>query len=284
MGTPSTGVALRVVGVVAAAIAVGSCNRDPRTPEEAAARGRERIRAMGETLGKAQAFSFETSEMNERVRRNGEKANVKIERRVIVRRPDRMWVESTRPEGPHTTWYDGKTLTVVVPGDKVFARVDVPPTLDATLDMVTTRLDVPLPYADFVYTAPHESFPLDTAKGGWVRRADVDGRACDEFAYQLERADFTVWIGASDTLPCRIDITYKARPGAPKSVVTFRNWNLSASIPENQFAAVVPAGFEQIPVVEHIPVDQVKETMGLGSTPIQAVPTTPPPAKPPAKP
>jgi hypothetical protein len=215
-------------------------------------------------------------------RRNGERVNVKIERRVIVRRPDRMWVGVTREDSPHTTWYDGKTLTIVSPNDKVFARVDMPPTLDETLDRVTTRLDVPLPFADFIYSAPHESFPLDTAKGGWVRRTDVDGRPCDELSYQLERADFTVWIGTTDALPCRLDITYKARSGAPKSVVTFRNWNLSASIPENQFAAVVPAGFEQIPVVERIEVDQVKETMGQGSTPIQAVPTTPP-ARPPSK-
>jgi hypothetical protein len=284
MRTPSIGVALCCPAAVAAVIAVTSCTRNPRTPEEASARGRERILTMGETLRKAQAFSFETSEVNERVRRNGEKAIVKLERRVIVRRPNQMWVDVTREDAPNTTWYDGKTLTIISPKDKGFARVDMPPTLDETLDRVTTRLDVPLPYADFVYSAPHESFPLDEAKGGWVRRTDVDGRSCDELTYQLERADFTVWIGTADALPCRLDITYKARPGAPKSVVTFRNWNLSASIPENQFTAVVPAGFEQIPVVERIAPDQVKETMGQGSTPIQAVPTTPPPTKPPKKP
>jgi hypothetical protein len=159
----------------------------------------------------------------------------------------------------------------------------MPPTLDETVDRVTTRLDVPLPFADFLYASPQDSFALDQAKGGWVKRTDVEGRSCDELTYQHERVDFTVWIATADSLPCRIDITYKARPGAPKSVVTFRNWNLSATIPETQFTAVVPAGFEQIPVVERIAPDQVKETMGPGSEPIQAVPTTEP-AKPPTKP
>jgi hypothetical protein len=103
MRTPSIGVALCCPAAVAALIAVSSCTRNPRTPEEASARGRERILAMGETLGQAQAFSFETSEMKERVRRNGERVNVKIERRVIVRRPDRMWVGVTRfPTGIYT--------------------------------------------------------------------------------------------------------------------------------------------------------------------------------------
>jgi hypothetical protein len=116
----------KIIGVLAMATiaaVVTSCSRsDPRTPEEATARGRERVQAMADVLRKAQAFSFDTSEVNERVRRNGEKVAVKVERNVIVRRPDRLSARVVRPEGEHMTWYDGKTITLVVPGDKVFAR------------------------------------------------------------------------------------------------------------------------------------------------------------------
>jgi hypothetical protein len=58
---------------------------------------------------------------------------------------------------------------------------------------------------------------------------------------------------------------------------------LTPTVPDTQFTAVVPPGYEQIPVVEHIPADQVKEAMGPGSTPTQTVGTSPPP-KPAAKP
>jgi hypothetical protein len=116
-----------------------------------------------------------------------------------------------------------------------------------------------------------------------VRRADIEGRQCDEVHYKHPSVEFTLWIAAVDPpLPCRIDITYTQRPGAPKASAVFSNWNLSPTIKEDQFNAVVPAGFEQIPVVEHIPADQVKETMGPQSAPRQAGPTTAP-AKPPRK-
>jgi hypothetical protein len=121
-----------------------------------------------------------------------------------------------------------------------------------------------------------------------VRRTDIEGRQCDEMHYKRPSVEFTLWIASTDPpLPCRLDITYTTRPGAPKANVVFHKWNLSPTIPDNQFTAVVPAGFEQIPVLEHIPADQVKETMGPGTTPSQAAPTTSQPAapaKPPAKP
>lgn len=252
----------------AAGILVACGTSDPRTPEEAAARGDERLRAMSDALTKAQAFSFDTSEKHERVRRNGEKREEQLERKLIVRRPDRLWFHTKKQDGEHTAWYDGKTLTVVAPPDKIFARANVAPTLDGMLDQLLSRFDVPVPVADVLYSSPYESFALQEAKGGWVRRIDVEGRPCDELAYQHRAVDFAVWIDTgAPALPCRLDITYKARPGAPKSSMVFRNWNLAASIPDNQFAAIVPAGYEQIPVVERIPADQVKETLGPAAPP-----------------
>jgi hypothetical protein len=271
----------RTAVALAAATALIACGKsDPRTPEEAAARGQERLRAASDALSKAQAFSFDTSEMRERVRRNGEKVEERVDRQVVVRRPGRFWGHAKREGHEHTTWYDGKTVTVVAPGEKIFARINVPPTLDETMDQMTGRFDVPLPFADFLYSTPYDSFAPDEAKGGWVRRTDVEGRACDEFSYKLPTADFTLWLAHSDPpLPCRLDITYTQRPSAPKASVTFRNWNLTATVPETKFTAVVPAGFEQIRVIERIPADQVKETMGPGSTPTQTTGSTPPPVK-----
>ncbi len=276
----------KTVGIlaVAAALLTACAPRDPRTPEEAAARGQERLKAASDALTKAQTFSVDVSEMRERVRRNGEKVEERIDRQIVVRRPDRLWFETKKADGGHTGWYDGKTMTIVAPGDRIFARVNMPPTLDETLDRLTSRFDVPLPAADLLYSTPYESFSQQEAKGGWVRRVDVEGRACDELTYKHPQVDFTIWLDAADPpLPCRLDITYTQRRSAPKASVVFRNWNLAAMIPESQFTAVVPAGFEQIPIVERIPADQVKETMGHGSTPTQKVGTAPP-AKPPVKP
>jgi hypothetical protein len=40
--------------------------------------------------------------------------------------------------------------------------------------------------------------------------------------------------------------------GAPNHVITFKNWNLAAEIPADQFAFKIPEGYERIPVLERV--------------------------------
>ena len=74
MANRFTGIRLSTAAGLTLAMAVAGCGSgDPRTPEEAAARGEERLRAASDALAKAPAFGVDLSEMRERVRRNGEK-------------------------------------------------------------------------------------------------------------------------------------------------------------------------------------------------------------------
>jgi hypothetical protein len=247
--------------VIGGLVVLASCgSRDPRTPEEARARGDELLRAVSDTLGKAQAFSFKTVESIERVRRNGQKETLTVNREVIVRRPDRLWFHATGSDGRNLKLtYDGKTITVVGDTQKIHATVNARPTLDETLDLASDRYDISLPVADFLYSTPYDSFADKESKGGWVRRVDVNGRSCEEMTYAMENVDFTLSVTAdSPVLPCQLQIVQKKEPSQPVTRLTFSDWNLNAQPQDAQFVAQVPQGYELIPVIERIPKEELK--------------------------
>jgi hypothetical protein len=253
----------RWLGCLSLLVSVSACSgsRDPATPEAAHQRGEELLRQGNDALKAATAFSFDTDEVHDRVLRNGEKRTYSLQRSILVRRPDRLRSHLTGGEDQRDfiVTYDGKHITLVGNHQKVWAQIDAPPTLDAALDLVQDRYNVPIPVADFLYSSPIDSFEDSKATGGWVRRETINNQVCDVLDYKMEAVDFTLWVAdEAPSLPCRIHLTYKTRPGKPTSQLTFKNWNLKAAPAESEFVASIPQGYEHIPVVERIPKSELK--------------------------
>jgi hypothetical protein len=240
----------------------GGCRRsDPQGPAETAARGRELLAQASATLKAAPTLTVDTVERHERVRRNGERKSTSLSRQVRLRRPDRLSFHA-KGDGVQDlrAVYDGRTFTLVGNGQKVYAQIDAPGTVDGLLDRLAERFDVPMPMADFLYSDPSQSFQAGEFTGGWVKRAQIDGATCHELHYTGKSVEFTLWVDDTDkALPCKVSIVYAARKGKPTSDVTFRNWQLGSAIPEGEFAANVPSGFERIPIIERIPKDDLKK-------------------------
>jgi hypothetical protein len=227
---------------------------------------------MSDTLAQARTLRFHTEEAHEHVRRNGQKADVQFARDVTVRRPDRLKFHEVATDHDFTGWYDGQTLTIVGDRQRIFVRAKVPATLDEMFDYVTTRYEIPMPMADLLYSSAKDSLVAPTTKGGWVKTTQVDGHSCEELTYHEDAVDFTVWIASSaPVLPCRLSITYLKKPGQPTSRLTFSNWNLTPdAAPDTEFHAVVPTGYEEIPIVEHIPKSELTKSTTTGAAPATA--------------
>jgi hypothetical protein len=261
LATSATFAMLSVVMMVMVAL-LSACSgqREPATAEEKSARGDQLLRQMSDTLKNAKTFSVSVNESHERMRRNGAKQPYTLKRDVVVRRPDRMWMHTTGSDDRDIrTFYDGKSVTVIGERQKIYATIAAPATLDETLDLVSERYDLKVAVADFLYSSPYDSFAASEAKGGWVRRTTVDGRACDEVAYAMKAVEITLSMTTSPpVLPCQARITYVEEPGQPVSTLVFHNWNLKAAPQDSQFVSNVPQGYERIPVVERIPKIELK--------------------------
>jgi hypothetical protein len=252
-----------ILAALIALIAVSACGDrgtggpsktpDPATAEEKRAQGVSILRQMSEKIAAAQAVTFNTSEVIERVRRrNNERVSVNISREIAFRRPDRMWFKVTG-DNDLELYYEGNRATLVSHNHKVFGEFPTPPTLDETVDVLSDKYDVPMPVADLLTTNPDESLAINDPEmtGGWAGREEVEGVACNVLAWQHPNVEWSVWIPvAGDPLPRKLQIVYKARRGQPKSTIVFSNWNLSAQLPDEKFARRVPDDYEGIPVIQ----------------------------------
>ena len=249
--------------VVVALVVLTACSgqRDPATPEEAAARGDELLRRLSDTLKAAPALSFKVAESHDRVRRNGEKQPYTLSREVTIRRPNRLWMHTTGSDERNVTvTYDGAAVTIVGDTQKVYGTVKAPASLDEMFDLMSQRYNLRVAVADLLYSSPYDSFADKEAKGGWVRRFTADGRTCEEVSYTTPAADFTLSMTTTvPMVPCQAQITYKQEPGQPATRLVFSEWNLQPEVADQRFVANVPQGYEQVPMVERIPKDELKK-------------------------
>lgn len=233
--------------IVAAALFITSCSRDPKpgTPEAAAA-GERYMRSMSDTLARSKAFVFETSERLEVIAPSGEKRALHFNRKVTVRRPNRLFFEL---HGKGDTaleiaaYYDGRTLTLIEKPDGAWAQTTVPGTLDEMLDDVARRFGLPVPIGDVVYSSPYDAFIGSSTRGGLVGRETIDGVPCVKLDYADALVEVRLWLPSSGrALPHRLEIVYKQAPTSPVSQLNFTSWELDVPVTDATFAFQPPAG------------------------------------------
>ena len=210
----------------------------------------ELLHKMSDTLANVSSFSVSTSETHDRHKRSGKTGQLNFSRQIILQRPGGLWMHAVGVKGGEASvWYDGKLLTLQSDVEKVYASVEMPPTLDEAIDYAATNLDLPMPMADLFYSSPYDSLMSDDTQGSYVNTEKIEGKDCAQLAFQNAHVDWRIWIVEGEkTVPCRLEITYKEEPGQPKSIMTFRDWNFAPKIDAGQFTHKAPEDYEQIPV------------------------------------
>jgi hypothetical protein len=242
----------RVLPFLAAAVpALAGCGpREPRTEAERLANGREIVERMSGKLASAQAFTVTTQETREIVKSNGQPQTLALTRKVMVRRPDRMYVE-TAGDRQNELWYDGVGLTMAMHKEKVFGQARMPETLDRMLDALNERYGIATPVADYAYSSPAKALLTSTTTGGWVARETIDGKPADHLSFKDTGVDWDVWIAASgDPVPVKAIVKFTDTKRIRKVDVTFRDWNLAPQIAADRFTPKVPADYEGIAILQ----------------------------------
>jgi hypothetical protein len=242
---------------VAAALALSGCSR-PGSPGSGTETATERLdpaadarlRAMSATLAGAQAFSFSTAERNERVDAKGEKVALESTREYVLARPDRFVTSRVREGVTARAVYDGRTLSLQGDGEKVWAQVDMPATLDEALDYAALVYRIPLPIADLFYSDPYASVVGEETVLRSSGEETVAGVACDHLTIETPAVNAEVWLEqGAQALPRKLELVYKELEGEPRTTVTFYDWDLEPQIDPVLFAFTPPAGYTRLPMV-----------------------------------
>lgn len=225
------------------------CGREgPAPPEGLEPRADELLREMSDLLSTTPRLSFAASEVRDVVGADGTVRQLAIDHSTYLERPDRLRRELIVDGNTATVVYNQGSMGVHGSRQSFYALAEVPPTLDEALDFLGQRLDMKMPIADLLYSSSYESYVDSTTTGQYLGEEMVEGTSCHHLAFQHPAIDFEMWVEDGDRpLPCKLVLSYKLDEGAPKSVLMFREWNLSPEFGESAFEYKPPDGYVRIP-------------------------------------
>ena len=205
------------------------------------------VKASTDFLASQKRFSAETRSSLEVVLTSGQKIQFDHLARLSVQRPNKLRADRVGDLVEQAFYFDGKSLTIFNPGEKYFATVAAPGTIEEMLDFARTRLDIVAPAGDLVYGNAYDILMTDVTQGFVVGKAVVEGVRCDHLAFRAPHVDWQIWIQeGKEPLPRKLVITTRDQANAPQFSVVVTKWNLRPTFTPQTFGFRAPSGAKQV--------------------------------------
>lgn len=205
------------------------------------------LKAATDFLAGQKQFSVDTRNSLEVVLNSGQKIEFNHTGRQSVQRPNKLRAERTGDLVNQVVYYDGKSFTLHNPGDKVYATVTAPATLEETLDFARTSLEIIAPAGDLVYKNAYEILMTDVSQAFVVGKAVIEGARCDHLAFRAPHVDMQVWIQeGKEPLIRKIVLTTRDVVNAPQFSLVVTKWNLQPQLTDKTFSFAPPKDAKKI--------------------------------------
>jgi len=165
-----------------------------------------------------------------------------------IRRPDKVRVAINFRDGNERNFYfDGNTITLYDKDENVYAMVEKKGNIDQAFDYFIDQLGMPLPLAELFSEDHPFNLKQDIKSSTYLGDSTISDVLCNEYAYRSDEIDLQLWIEQEkNPLPKRFVITYVHSDGRPQYRAQFRDWNLSAEVPDSLFKFTPPKDAEKI--------------------------------------
>ncbi len=214
-------------------------------------RADEQLRALGRTIGAARQFSFRERIAQEVVVGPRGPVTCATERRVRVRRPNRLAVDLNSAAAVRRTRFDGRTLITLDVDRRAYARVDGVRDLDELVGRLRRELAYRNPLAGLLVADPYAALRAELLAARYVGTETVAGRACHHLACRSRTAEWEAWLEAdAAAVPRRLVVRYTDLPGQPVHDATLDEWNLDAQFAAAEFELVLPPDTYEMEVME----------------------------------
>jgi len=205
------------------------------------------LQKMTDYLGSLKQFSVHTQNTLEDVLESGHRVDFDVSASVIVSRPDKLRAERRGDLIDQIFYYDGKSLTLYNPVDKVYATEPAPGTIEELLDFARETLGLLVPAADLIY---RNAFPLliqDVTFAAVVDKAVIGGVKCDHLLFSRPGVDFQVWVAdAGQPLPYKYVVTDTGTPKLISITTVMSDWSTAPAVDDARFSFEPPQGVKQI--------------------------------------
>jgi len=201
------------------------------------------LQRMTDYLGSLKQFTVRTQNTMEDVLDSGHKVDFDVSASVIVSRPNKIRAERKGDLLDQVFYYDGKTLTLYNPSDKVYATVPVPGTFEGVFKFMYESLGFLIPVSDLLY---RDAFPLlmqDVAYAAVLGKTFIGGVKCDHLLFSRPGVDFQVWVAEGGRpLPRKYVVTDTGTPALLSISTVMSDWNVAPAVVDARFTFVPPKG------------------------------------------
>jgi len=205
------------------------------------------LKRMTDTLGGLQQFSVKTQNTIEERLGSGHRVDLDVSASIIVSRPNKLYAERKGDLVDQVFFYDGKTLTLYNPSDKVYATKPVPGTYEGMLAFARQSLGLVIPAGDLIYPNAYPLLMQDVTLAVLVGKAFIGGVRCDHLLFSRPGVDFQLWVADSDRpLPRKFVVTGTGTPALASVVTVMSDWNIAPAAAEARFTFVPPPGAKAI--------------------------------------
>jgi len=199
------------------------------------------LQRMTEKLGSLKQFSVHTEVTLEDRLDSGHRIDLDVSANVSIVRPDRLYAERKGDPIDQSFYYNGKTLTLYNPNDKVYATETVPNSIEAMLDHARESLGLMVPVADLVYDNAFELLSKDVSFAMVLDKTVIGGVRCHHLLFSRPGVDFQLWISDDNKLlPYKYVVTDTGNPGQVSVSTVMSDWDFRVLKDEKIFNFVVP--------------------------------------------
>ena len=175
------------------------------------------------TLAALSTYSFQATVTLDKVYQDGSKIQTNRSMAVTVQRPGAFRIVTDGDDFQAISVFDGKTFTLALPGQKVYAQISAALDTDGLMDMLATKYGIESPLGDLLSNEPCAMMP--NKAGYYVGKSKVDGVVCDHLFFQGKDVDWQLWIEDGPLkLPRKIIITEKKLKMCPQFTAVLSDW------------------------------------------------------------
>jgi len=207
----------------------------------------EILKRMTDYLGSLKKFSVHTQNTLEELTDFGHRVDFEVAANVIISRPNKLRAERRGEMVDQVFYYDGKTLTLYNPADKVYAMVAVPDTLEGMFEFMYWSLGFSIPISDLLYADAFRLLMQNVTLAEVVGQTFIDGVKCDHLLFSRPGVDFQVWVAqGSKPLPHKYVITDTTSPALLSIIMRMSDWNLEPDLTDVHFTFDPPKGTHKV--------------------------------------
>jgi hypothetical protein len=205
------------------------------------------LKRMTDYLASLKQFSVHTLNTLEDVLDSGQRVDLDVAANVIISRPNKVRAERKGDLLNQVFYYDGKTLTLYNPSDKVYATEPAPGTIEGTLDFAYESFGLAVPVGDLVHPEAFRLLMQDVTFAAVVGKSVIGGVKCDHVVFSRPGVDFQVWVADSGRpLPRKYVVTDTGTPALLSVTTIMSDWNVAPAVADARFVFVPPQGAKRI--------------------------------------